>query len=106
MESIHFSLALSVVTFNHAEWLWQAGRFEEALESLEKSLEELPIDSATNRRLDRLTCKAFLLDKLGETELAQASIDEARATDQANAESCLRKWAPQLPELLKYLEKK
>lgn len=106
MESVHFSLTLSVVAFNHAEWLWQAGRYEEALESLENSLEELPVDSATNRRLDRLTCKAFLLDKLGEVELAQASIDEARITDPANADACLQKWAPQLPELLKYMEKK
>jgi tetratricopeptide (TPR) repeat protein len=87
---------------NHAnlmEWLWRAGRNEEALVQFPRSLQGLEGDGDNGRRIERYLYKASCLYRLGQAEQAREVVAQARAIDEREFERLTADFMPLMKEL-------
>ncbi|MEZ0327712.1 MAG: hypothetical protein ACAH95_17590 [Fimbriimonas sp.] len=84
---------------NLMEWLWRAGRYEEALVQFPRSLQGLSSPEDDARRIERYLYKASCLYRLQMTSLAAQACRDAAAIDAQAFRKTVTEWTPLMPEL-------
>jgi hypothetical protein len=92
--------AIGANHWNLMQWLWQAGRYEEALVQFPRSFQGLEPEGDPVRRIDRHLYRASCLYRLGSKEQAQVVLAQARSIDDNEFQQLVTELGSLMPELL------
>lgn len=99
-----FEWALGANHLNLMEWLWKRGDYEGVIENFPASLLGLAGNDDNGRRIERLLYRASSESRLGQSDLAAATLAEAKDLDSREWDVVWKLYAAKMPELATLIE--